>query len=224
MQLYDVMKYVDIAVLDPNATAADLKRGVDLVVKYDCASLCVASSNLEAVRSLPFLPHDRLCSVIGFPHGNMAWRVKEWEAMWAVDSGAAELDVVLNQREWHDSRSECIDGLRRFRRSFKTQTIKLILETCYLDPLDIQHLSWYAGYLGWDYVKTSTGFSSRGASLEDVENMKLGLLTFPNTGIKASGGIKTKEQIEAFISAGCTRIGVGVNGLISILKEYGINE
>jgi deoxyribose-phosphate aldolase len=224
MQLYDVMKCVDLAVLAPNATAADLKRGIDLVVKYDCASLCVASGNLDAVRSLPFLPHDRLCSVIGFPHGNIPWRAKEGEAQLAVVSGARELDVVLNQREWQDNRDECIDGLRRFRRAFKTEIIKLILETCYLNPQDIQQLSWYAGFLGWNFVKTSTGFGSRGASLEDVENMKQGLLTFPNTGIKASGGIKTKEELEAFITAGCSRIGVGVNGLISILKGYYVNE
>jgi deoxyribose-phosphate aldolase len=193
--------------------------GLDLAVKHGCASLCVASGNLDAVRTLA-PPDLTLCSVIGFPHGNMPWRIKEWEAQWAIDSGATELDVVLNIREWWENQSDCLQNLRHFRRMYEHKILKLILETCYLDEDDITRLSWNAGFLGWDYVKTSTGFGPRGASLADVHYMKHGVSAFPQTQIKASGGIKTKAAVEEYIREGCKRIGVGVSSFINILQEY----
>jgi len=199
---------LDLAVLKPTATIRDVIRAGRLVQKEGIATICVAPCNVALAKRYT----DRVCAVIGFPHGNTTPEVKQYEARQAIANGAIELDVVCNlgrfldgkcDREWLGLGSLIYDAYaaRRMR-------VKAILETGHLSPRQIANLCKVCVRAGADFVKTSTGFGPEGATVEAVKIMVEAVKG--RAEVKASGGIKTYADAARYLDLGCTRIGASV--------------
>jgi len=197
---------LDLAVLQPNASMEDVRSAAKTVEDYGFASICVAPCNVALAR----MRTKRVCAVVGFPHGNTLLEIKRLEAYRAIDYGACELDIVVNYGRFLEG-DETI-----FRRELKDiilnahevgVKVKAILETCYYTPEQIRIACHRCSALGVDWVKTSTGFATGGATPEAVSIMveEVG----DHTQIKASGGIKTRATALMYLDLGCTRLGVG---------------
>ncbi len=173
------------------------------------ASVCVNPAEVQlAARLLRGCP-VKVCTVIGFPLGANTNRVKCFEAMDALQAGADELDLVVNQRLLKHSPGVCEAELLQWVRTCRTfrsdAVLKLILECCNLTRAEIRRGCRIAKKVGFDFVKTSTGFGAGGATAEDVSLMRR--TVGPYMGVKAAGGIRDREAALAMVSAGATRIG-----------------
>lgn len=201
-----IAKFIDHTLLSPTATDSDIKRICREAREYGFKAVCVAGSRLELARELLAGSDVLLAVVVGFPHGNSSTEAKVCEAAAYVNSGADELDVVLNtgwvrSGEWDQVARE----LGRLRECASEKTLKLILETCYLENVEKRKICRMALDAGWDFVKTSTGFGPGGATLADVRLMKDTVGDAME--IKASGGIRDFETALKYLEAGATRIG-----------------
>lgn len=201
-----IAKSIDHTLLSPTATAADIRRLCAEAREYGFKAVCVAGSRLELAKKLLEGTDILLAAVVGFPHGNASTAAKCCEAAAYMEAGADELDVVLNtgwvkSGAWDRVASE----LRDVRETAPESTLKLILETCYLEDAEKRKACTLALEADWDYVKTSTGFGTGGATLEDIQLMRD--MVDDAMGIKASGGIRDFETARKYLSAGATRIG-----------------
>lgn len=201
-----IAKFIDHTLLSPTATDSDIKRICREAREYGFKAVCVAGSRLELARELLAGSDVLLAVVVGFPHGNSSTEAKVCEAAAYVNSGVDELDVVLNtgwvrSGEWDQVARE----LGRLRECASEKTLKLILETCYLENVEKRKICRMALDAGWDFVKTSTGFGPGGATLADVRLMKDTVGDAME--IKASGGIRDFETALKYLEAGATRIG-----------------
>lgn len=204
-----IARRIDHAVLGPTLTTAELEEGCRLALRYGVASVCIkpfAVRNAEAI-----LRGSRVAvgTTIGFPHGGHATAVKRSEAERALDDGATEIDIVVNigqvlGDEWGPVRDEV--GTLTDVAHGRGGLIKVIFENCYLSPAQIGRLGALCGEVGADYVKTSTGYGSGGASADDLILMRE--TTPDRVRLKASGGIRTLDQVIGFIDLGCDRIGL----------------
>jgi len=204
----DIAKMIDHAVLKPQATDDDVREGCAVAVKYSTASICVRPSDLviasECIKGSSVL----LSTVIGFPHGGDSPVAKLASADDALRRGAEELDIVLNI-------GKLISGDRTFVYNELAPLVsyihtgnkkaKIIFENCYLSETQKLEALSICNDIGVDWVKTSTGFGSGGATYEDVALMRKHAK--PNIQVKASGGIKTLEQLLEFRRLGCSRVG-----------------
>lgn len=201
-----IAKFIDHTLLSPTATDSDIKRICQEARDYGFKAVCVAGSRLEFARKLLAESDVLLAAVVGFPHGNASTEAKSCEAAAYAASGADELDVVLNtgwvkSGQWAQVAAE----LRNLRENVPETTLKLILETCYLEDAEKRKICGMALEAGWDFVKTSTGFGPGGATLADVRLMKETVGDAME--IKASGGIRDYETARKYLEAGATRIG-----------------
>ena len=201
-----IAKFIDHTLLSPTATDSDIQRICLEAREYGFKAVCVAGSRLELARELLSGTDILLAAVVGFPHGNASTEAKVCEAVSCVKSGADELDVVLNtgwvrSGQWEQVARELGD----LREGASEKTLKLILETCYLENAEKRKICRMALEAGWDFVKTSTGFGSGGATLDDVRLMKDAVGDAME--IKASGGIRDYETAMKYLEAGATRIG-----------------
>jgi deoxyribose-phosphate aldolase len=210
-----VAKLIDHSLLKPTLTAQELQAGCELAVRYDVASVCILPSALSRCAEI-LAPSTVLPSTtIGFPHGGQHSRVKALEAEQALDDGARELDMVVNL-SWVKSgdfpavRADISAVLEPTRA--RGQKLKVIFETCYLSDAEKLRLCELCAELAVDWVKTSTGFGSSGASAEDVALLRRH--SPPNVGVKASGGIQDLDTLLALRAAGATRIGASKTGEI----------
>lgn len=195
---------LDLAVLKPTAKRSDVEAACALVNRYGIASVCVASCYVPIARSLT----DRVCSVIGFPHGNAHEAAKLREADEAIFYGASELDVVVNYGRFLDGNAYAVtEELKPIVHLAHTRKVivKAILETCCLSLPQIADLARLCAACGVDYVKTSTGFSTGGADVKGVQCMLDAV--GGRCQVKASGGIGDYERAKLFLDMGCTRIG-----------------
>lgn len=196
---------LDLAVLKPTTTREQVLKTADLVERYNIASICVAPGNIAVARRIT----KRVCSVIGFPHGDSLIEVKRVEAVRAIDYGASELDVVINYGRFLNNRyTEVASELRQIVDEAHScgVRVKAILETCYYTPDQITQACKVCVGCGVDWVKTSTGLGPGGATPGVV---KLMLEAVKGTGIevKASGGIHCWADAKQYLDMGCTRIG-----------------
>lgn len=199
-------KLIDHTNLKAFATFDDIKKLCNEAIKYNFKSVCVNPCYVKVAKELLKDSDVLVCTVIGFPLGANTIEVKAVETKDAVLNGADEIDMVINisnakmhnyeyiKQEIKAVRNECLD-----------KTLKVILETCYLTDEEILECSKASMEANADFVKTSTGFGSRGASQNDIILMKKAVGT--NLGIKASGGVKTKSDLEIMVNLGATRIG-----------------
>lgn len=208
-QIKMVASKIDHAVLNPSDGDIDVLRACSIARKYGVASLCVKPCHVILAASELQGSGVAVCTVVGFPHGANTTGIKYAEAMEALKNGATEIDMVMNIGKLKDENVSYlqteIEFISRLVHQTKGGILKVIIETAILDEKQKMVACKVAEAAGADYVKTSTGFASRGATLEDITLMKSVLSE--KIKIKASGGIKTFEQASSFINAGCHRIG-----------------
>ena len=207
-QYRDVAKTIDHALLKPTLTDAELEAGCLTARKYEVASVCIVPHALRRCAELLEGSSVQPSTTIGFPHGAHATRGKVAEAEQALKDGATELDVVVNigkvlSGDYRYVRSELAAVLELTRGA--GQKLKVIFENCYLEREHKLTLCEICSELGVDWVKTSTGFGTSGATVDDVKLMRSH--TPPSVQVKASGGIRTLRQVLEMRELGVSRVG-----------------
>ncbi|WP_315328220.1 deoxyribose-phosphate aldolase [Treponema socranskii] len=203
---------IDHTMLKADASSETIKRYCREAKEHGFASVCVNTCHVPLVaKELKGSP-VKVCCVVGFPLGAMLSTAKAFETAEAVKLGAEEVDMVINIGAMKDKNYKFVrEDIRAVVKAASGKTVKVILETCLLDKEEIIKACELSVEAGADFVKTSTGFSTGGANVEDVALMKH--TVGEKARVKASGGIRTPEQAEALIRAGADRIGAG-NGLV----------
>ena len=199
-------KLFDHTILKADATRKDVKRVCDEAMAYSFCSVCVNSYYVPYVVNLLHGSDVKICSVVGFPLGAMSTRAKALEAKIAVMDGADEIDMVINVGALKDrDYSVVLEDIKAVKEACGEHILKVIIETCLLTDDEKIKACELAKEAGADFVKTSTGFSSAGAKVEDVRLMRE--TVGPDMGVKASGGIHDKEFAKELVDAGANRLG-----------------
>lgn len=204
----DIARIIDHTILKPEATRADVARICAEAREYEFASVCVNGFWVPFVFGELEGSVVRVCSVVGFPLGAMSSSSKVAEALTALEDGAQEIDMVINVGALIGGESAAVeDDIRWIVEASHARgaIVKTILETSLLNDDQKIHACELATHAGADFVKTSTGFGKSGATVEDIALMRR--TVGPDIGVKASGGIRTLEQVRAMVAAGATRIG-----------------
>ena len=209
MSQAELAGYIDHTLLKPDAIESQFEQLCNEAVAYKFKSVCVNSSWVPYVAKKLRGTGVIICSVIGFPLGGMDTRSKAFEARSAIASGATELDMVLNVGALKSGNIKLVEeDIRAIKRACRSTTLlKVILETGLLTDAEKILACEIARKAGADFVKTSTGFSGTGATVQDIALMRR--IVGPSVGVKASGGIKTFDQAVALINAGANRLGCG---------------
>ncbi len=202
-------KYIDHTLLKPDATFDGMDKLCEEAIKYRFKAVCVNSGSVAHVSDKLRGSGVDVCSVVGFPLGAMHTSAKAFEAGKAIEDGAQELDMVLNIGALKSGDLKTVDvDIRTVRLVSESPVVlKVIIETCLLTEEEKIRACEIAKKAGADFVKTSTGFSGGGATIEDVVLMRS--VVGPTMGVKASGGIKDFAIASAMIAAGANRIGAG---------------
>lgn len=199
-------KLFDHTILKADATRKDVKRVCDEAMAYSFCSVCVNSYYVPYVANLLHGSDVKICSVVGFPLGAMSTRAKALEAKIAVMDGADEIDMVINVGALKDrDYSVVLEDIKAVKEACGENILKVIIETCLLTDDEKVKACELAKEAGADFVKTSTGFSTAGANVEDVRLMRE--TVGPDMGVKASGGIHDKEFAKELVDAGANRLG-----------------
>ena len=205
MDVREILSHVDHTLLKPEAGWDRIKAVCDEAMEFGCASACIPPAFVK--RAADYVQGNlKICTVIGFPNGYATTAAKLFETKDAVENGASEIDMVINvgmvkERRWSDLTNE-VAGVKA---ACLGRPLKVILETCLLTEMEKVRLCQLLAKEEVAYVKTSTGFSTGGATREDVALLRANL---PDAvGIKASGGIRTLADAEAYLSLGADRIG-----------------
>lgn len=212
----EINKYIDHTNLKAYATKKDIELLCSEAIQNKFASVCVNPYYVSLAHELLIRSNVSVCTVIGFPLGQNTISVKEFEAINAVQEGADEIDMVVNIAAIKDRNYSYVkEEIETVRDSIDGKTLKVIIETCYLTKEEIIKMTEICNETFVSFIKTSTGFGSAGAKIEDVKLMNEHKMDFLE--IKASGGIRTFDDACKFIDAGATRLGTS-NG-ITIMKE-----
>ena len=199
-------KLFDHTILKADATRKDVKRVCDEAMAYSFCSVCVNSYYVPYVANLLHGSDVKICSVVGFPLGAMSTRAKALEAKIAVMDGADEIDMVINVGALKDrDYSVVLEDIKAVKEACGEHILKVIIETCLLTDDEKVKACELAKEAGADFVKTSTGFSSAGAKVEDVRLMRE--TVGPDMGVTASGVIHDKEFSKELVDAGANRLG-----------------
>lgn len=214
--LKEILSKVDLTNLKPTATKADIASLCATARKYGTASVCIPPSYIEYAKQIA--PDIKVCTVIGFPNGYNTTQVKVAEAADAVARGADEIDMVINVNNIMSGDFESVEKeIAEVRRVTKGKVLKVIIETCYLTDKQKARMCLIVARQNCDYIKTSTGFGTAGAKLEDIELFKKHI--GKNVKIKAAGGIRTAEIMSEYVDAGCSRIGASsIDDILSRLE------
>lgn len=202
----ELNKYIDHTNLKNTATLKDIEKLCNEAIEYNFASVCVYPYYVTLAKKLLKNSNVDVCTVIGFPSGESTKETKVFEAINAVENGADEIDMVINIAALKNKDYDYVkDEIEEIRDAIDGKVLKVIIETCLLTKEEIIKMTEICNETFVNFIKTSTGFGEYGARVEDVELInehKSELLE-----IKASGGIKTMEDMENMINAGATRIG-----------------
>lgn len=215
MDKKDVLKIVDHTLLAQTATWGDIKEILDDAMKYGTASACIPAAYVKQAAEYVEgkLP---ICTVIGFPNGYHTTAVKVFETKDAIANGAAEIDMVINIGFLKDKRyQEVEDEIRQIHEACQGKILKVIIETCLLTEEEKIKMCEIVTNAGAEYIKTSTGFSTSGATFVDVELMKKHI--GPDVKVKAAGGISSFDDAEEFMRLGADRL--GTSRLVKIMKN-----
>jgi deoxyribose-phosphate aldolase len=217
----EVAQTIDHSVLKPDATMKDIVDGCQLAAKHRVATVCIRPCDVELASSLLSGSGVGVATVIGFPHGTTTTATKVFEAVEAIHNGAVELDMVLNISALVSGNNEFVQQdieavVRAAKAQLATCQIKVIFETALLTDEQIVTACKLSEAAGADYVKTSTGFASGGATLEAVKLMKQ--TVGDRMKVKSSGGVKTLDQLIDFMEAGVSRSGCSATE--SVLTEF----
>ncbi len=212
---------IDHTLLSPNATSDQFRQLCREAVSWGCHGVCVPSSRIELAVSETESSDVRVSSVVGFPLGHMDADSKRYETEMAVDLGAHEIDMVINVGRVLDREAGALfRELRDVVEAADERPVKVILETGFLSREDLTWVVEIFKETGAHFVKTSTGFGPRGATLEDVRFLREQV--GPRYGVKAAGGIKGFESALALVDAGADRLGLSATvSVLEALREAG---
>ena len=208
-------KYIDHTLLKPDAQQEQIEKLIEEAKAYDFASVCVNPTWVNFAAEGLRDSDVKVCTVIGFPLGATTSAVKAFETKDAIANGADEVDMVINIGALKSRNLKLVeDDIKAVVEASGRKLVKVIIETCLLTDEEKVEACQLAKLAGADFVKTSTGFSTGGATIEDIELMREAV--GPTMGVKASGGARTLEAAQAFIKAGATRIGTSSG--VAIMK------
>lgn len=215
-----IAKLIDHTLLKPEATQSDIIKLCSEAKTYHFASVCINPTWVKTAATELTGTDVKVCTVVGFPLGAATSEVKAFETRQAIENGATEIDMVINIGAVIDGNDELVfKDIKSVVEATNSHTlVKVILETCLLNNEQIKHASELAVKAGANFVKTSTGFSSGGATTEAVKLMRE--TVGPDIGVKASGGIRDKETLLEMVDAGATRIGASA-GVAIVQNEKG---
>lgn len=214
--MQNINQLIDHTILKPEASIDDVRKLCIEAKEYNFYSVCVNSAYVNVAYNFLLHSNVKVCSVVGFPLGAMIKEAKAYEAKFAVDSGAEEIDMVINIGLLKSGKIDLFErDIKKVREACKASVLKVIIETCLLDDKEKILACKIAKEYGADFVKTSTGFSTGGATEHDVELMRK--TVGDKMGVKASGGIKTYEDAIKMINAGANRLGTSSG--IAIMKS-----
>lgn len=200
----EILSHIDHTVLKADAKWEDIAQICEEALQYHTASVCIPA--WYVARAKENYPELNVCTVVGFPLGYTETAAKAKETELALAAGAAEIDMVINIAAMKNGDDAAVlADIRALRKVCGTAILKVIVETCYLTEDEKIRVCRLVTEGGADYIKTSTGFGSAGAQLEDIALFRKYIGA--NVKIKAAGGIRTREQMTAFLDAGCDRIG-----------------
>lgn len=215
MDIKEILSKCDHTLLSQTATWNEIKEICDDGMKYNTASVCIPASYVKEAKEYV---GERLaiCTVIGFPNGYSTTACKCFEAEDAVKSGADEIDMVINIGWLKDKKYDLVlNEIREIKKACNGKILKVIIETCLLTDEEKIKMCEIVSKSGADYIKTSTGFSSGGATEHDIKIFAENVA--PNVKIKAAGGISSIEDAENFIKLGASRL--GTSRIVKIVKE-----
>ena len=200
-----ILTYVDHTILSQTATWREIKNLCDEGLEHNVASVCIPPSYVKEASGY-LAGRLPVCTVIGFPNGYNTIEVKLIEAEQAIQSGADELDMVINIGWLKDKKNDLLlNEISSLKKVCGEKVLKVIVETCFLTEEEKITICKIINDSGADFIKTSTGFAKAGADLQDILLFKANIAS--SVKIKAAGGIRTFEDAEKFIQAGCSRIG-----------------
>jgi deoxyribose-phosphate aldolase len=200
-----MMTYVDHTQLKAFATWSDIQALCDEAITYKTASVCIPASYIKRIQET-YGDSINICTVIGFPLGYSPTNIKISEAKTAIADGASEIDMVVNIGDIKNGDfDKVLSEISEIRKATEGHVLKVIIETCYLTEEEKIKMCEIITEAKADYVKTSTGFGTNGATMEDILLFKKHI--GPDVKIKAAGGVKSVEDLANFIEAGCSRIG-----------------
>lgn len=205
MDVKEMLKHVDHTQLQAFCTWEDIEKLCKEAIEFETASVCIPPSYVKMVNK-NFGDKLNICTVIGFPLGYQATAAKVAEVEEALKQGCNEIDMVVNVTDVKNGLyGKVEEEIRTIKKACGDHVLKVIIETCYLTEEEKIAMCKAVTNAGADYIKTSTGFGTGGATLEDVKLFKEHI--GPNVKIKAAGGVSTLQDLEAFLRLGCDRIG-----------------
>jgi deoxyribose-phosphate aldolase len=217
--LEQVAKTIDHSILKPDFSYADVQAGAELALKFNTASYCIRPMDVAMASKLLAGSTVNVCTVIGFPHGSTTTTTKAFETQDAITNGANEIDMVINVSALLSGDYDYVENdIRAVVQVAHAQgaSVKVIFETCYLNDEQIIKACQLSESAGADYVKTSTGFGSEGATSHNVALMKK--TVGDRLKVKSSGGVRTLDQLLDYMDLGVTRSGCSATA--QVLEEF----
>lgn len=215
MDKKEILKRVDHTQLKAFATWEDIVTLCDEALANETASVCVPPAYIKRIHDT-YQEKINICTVVGFPLGYSVTEAKVAETRKAIEDGAGEIDMVINISDVKNGLYQKVeDEIRTLKQECGDTILKVIIETCYLNEEEKIAMCKAVTNAGADYIKTSTGFGTGGATIEDVRLFKEHI--GPGVKIKAAGGISTLEDLEAFVKEGCDRI--GTSRAVGLLRD-----
>jgi len=199
-------KYIDHTILKATASGTDVQKLCEEAIEHEFYSVCVNGCYVLDAKHLLQGTDVKIAAVVGFPLGAMTTAAKIFEAKEAVENGASEIDMVINVAKLKDGEFEYVENeIRQIKEAIGDNVLKVIIETCYLTDEEKVKACELSLAAKADFVKTSTGFGTDGATYEDVKLMKS--VVGDNAKVKASGGVRDKETAEKYVELGAERLG-----------------
>jgi deoxyribose-phosphate aldolase len=215
MEISEILRCVDHTLLSQTATKDAIRQLIDDAIEYKTASVCIPPSFVKYANEYA-KGKIKICTVIGFPNGYNTTKTKVFEAKDAINSGADEIDMVINLGYVKDKKfAEIEDEIRQLKTACGDKILKVIVETCLLTDDEKVEMCKIVTKVGADYIKTSTGFSTGGATREDIVLFRENISG--DVKMKAAGGIKSLKDAEDYINLGCSRL--GTSSIVKILKS-----
>ena len=218
MDIQKILAACDHTLLRPEATWEEIQSLLDDAIGYKTASVCIPPCYVKPAKEYA-AGRMKICTVIGFPNCNMTTQSKVFETKDALSDGADEIDMVINIGRLKGNDADYVfEEIKKIREACQGHILKVIIETCLLTKDEIVKMCEIVTKSGADYIKTSTGFSTGGATFEDVKLMSEHI--GQNVKIKAAGGIVTLEDAEKFMELGASRL--GTSRIVRLVKEAGL--
>ena len=202
----ELNKYIDHTILKATASSADVQKLCEEAIEHEFYSVCVNGCYVADAKHLLQGTDVKIAAVVGFPLGAMTTAAKVFEAKEAVENGANEIDMVINVAKLKDGEFDYVENeIRQIKEAIGDNILKVIIETCYLTDEEKVKACELSLVAKADFVKTSTGFGTGGATYEDVKLMKS--VVGNNAKVKASGGVRDKETAQKYVELGAERLG-----------------